>query len=195
MVGRAGREGHLWLFFEEPIQASYLMELDEFVRRQAKVRTKLEFFPKQNISNEGNGLRGPLGLNRKPEAIGSIGWFADCPGKVIEEQLTWFCESPLNRTEPMERLVDELWAKQEEELTIILPRRKCTVDPVKAFALLDPVADYTGKYFTCICPKCRQRRAYFYKDTGWLQCNRVYSCGYNVAADRWIASEGQRFRM
>jgi hypothetical protein len=89
---RPGRDGHLWVCFDQPVNAGKLMILGDVMMQQAGV-TGMERFPKSatNMSQ----VRGPLGINLKPEANGGRGWF-DGPPKDIEEQLLWLADQPLN---------------------------------------------------------------------------------------------------
>lgn len=99
---RSGRQGHSWLFFDVPVKAADLRLFNKAIRKRAGVtmsEDELEFFPKQDIivpNGMGNGLRLPLGKNRKPDADGAVGWFESCRGRTIQGQLDWFCIQPLN---------------------------------------------------------------------------------------------------
>lgn len=114
---RAGRAGHLWLFFESPITAS---ELRLFGRRVMEVagvpKGKLEFFPKQDKpkfdTERGRYtacsiVRLPLGVHRKPDAGGARGWFAGVKQDVAA-QVEWLSVQPLNPVGPIQSLVEKL---------------------------------------------------------------------------------------
>jgi hypothetical protein len=88
---RSGRDGHLWLFFDIPVPALDLLYFDKEIRRRLNISaSELEFFPKQAKADLGNGLRLPLGFNRKV-GVNQRGWFRE-PEKNIEDQLSWFAE-------------------------------------------------------------------------------------------------------
>jgi hypothetical protein len=103
--GRPGRAGHLWLFFDQPVPAEDLTKLNEDVLRHADI-AKIEFFPKQSKSSGrgiGNCVRGPLGINRKPEAQAVRGWFDAAPPDV-EQQLRWLSQQPFDRADLVSRI-------------------------------------------------------------------------------------------
>lgn len=125
---RPGRQGHLWLFFNISVRATDLRLFDKAIRKRvglSKSEDRLEFFPKQdNIANDGmgNGLRLPLGKNKKPKASGAVGWFEGCGQKTIQSQLDWFAAQPLN---PGERIAEIAHMfRLEEAARAIKPRRK-----------------------------------------------------------------------
>ncbi len=115
---RPGRQGHLWLFFDMPVKATDLRLFNKAIRKRADVtmsEDELEFFPKQDTIAEdgmGNGVRLPLGKNRKPDAGGAVGWFESCKVKTIESQLDWFVAQPPN---PGRKIADIAHMEQVEE--------------------------------------------------------------------------------
>jgi hypothetical protein len=89
---RLGRDGHLWVLFDQPVDAGKLIILGDAMMQHAGV-TGMERFPKSATGM--SQVRGPLGINLKPEANGSRGWF-DGPPKDIEEQLLWLADQRPN---------------------------------------------------------------------------------------------------
>lgn len=106
---RPGRAGHLWLFFERPIPAA---DVRLFARRVASLAgsaAKIEIFPKQdnptwdpanNRYKASSAVRLPLGVNRKPDAGGERGWFADAERNLLSQIFLLECLKP-NPTEPI----------------------------------------------------------------------------------------------
>jgi hypothetical protein len=89
---RPGRDGHLWLLFDQPVKASQLITLGDAMMKEAGV-ANLERFPKS--ASGFSQVRGPLGINLKPEANGARGWF-DGAEQDLREQLLWLEGQPLN---------------------------------------------------------------------------------------------------
>lgn len=107
---RPGREGHLWLFFDEPVLASDLITFGAFVSGHAVVPMKapdspngVEFFP--SYATKLSQLRGGLGVHRKPGANNMRGWFADCDEQDVIEQLRWLAVQPLNSSARVTNIV------------------------------------------------------------------------------------------
>ena len=91
---RPGRFGHVWLFFDRPIDTALVHRMGIYACMLSGL--KAECFPKQSgIKNTGLGnlCRLPLGIHRK---TGKPGLFDTCPSQNIQEQLTWFLEQPTN---------------------------------------------------------------------------------------------------
>lgn len=112
---RVGRDGHLWILLDAPVEARLLIWLGDAMMRLAGV-SGLELFPKypSGLSQ----VRGPLGKHNKPTANGAIGWFEDVK-QDLREQLEWLASQPLNNAES---------AIQEahRHRPIILPKRMYT---------------------------------------------------------------------
>ena len=105
---REGRDGHLWLFFSQPIPSKDAVYLGKFFGRFLK---DVEFFPKQENAEVGSAMRAPLGYHRKPGAE-SFGYFEGCAVKEMEAQLDWFLAQPVNDSETWLNAI-ELWRGKE----------------------------------------------------------------------------------
>jgi hypothetical protein len=134
---RAGRAGHSWLFFDIPVKAVDLLLFDKEIRKRASVENgDIEFFPKQDTiakDGMGNGLRLPLGKNRKPDAGGAIGWFESCIERTIASQLDWFSMQPLNPGEKIAEIahmvkVEEAAKKTKQYRKKFYPLHKGQID-------------------------------------------------------------------
>ena len=90
--GRSDRDGHLFICFDKPMEAKYLIRLADVMMKYAGI-TGLERFPKNAESQ--SQLRGALGINKKIEAKKARDWFVG-PPHDIHEQLQWLIEQPLN---------------------------------------------------------------------------------------------------
>lgn len=110
--GRPGREGHVWLLFDRPVQASDLLLLKKQVYAQLDIegidRKNLDFFPFS--STKVSQARLPLGKHLKPSANGHVSTFKGAKGG----QLTWLIQQPLNAAEGVERLASVLRLQEEE---------------------------------------------------------------------------------
>lgn len=94
---RSGRDGHLWLLFDQPVPSQKLMLLGDVMMTKAGIAT-MERFPKGDpLKPPGySQVRGPLGVHLKPEANRCRGWF-DGPTQDTNEQLIWLAQQPLNK--------------------------------------------------------------------------------------------------
>lgn len=110
-AARPGRDGHLWLFFDQPVSAVDLIRFDRTTRKALGIDTgALEFFPK---TDKGwSQVRLPLGVNRKPEAAGALGWF-ESAAQTIPDQLDWINQQPLDS--PLSLLRVSVYARYCEE--------------------------------------------------------------------------------
>lgn len=185
---RPGREGHLWLFFDEKVSAIDLRKLDRFVRKSISSLSPdpLEFFPKSHIPNNANGVRMPFGLNRKTDACGATGWFEGAE-KNVEAQLQWFLGQQLDSSMRINALARRLPSLQSESLASSYEMVEDTPRS-EIFADLNP--ERKGEYYVSDCPGCKQRRAFFYENGSVLRCNRTNNCGYSVSALAWLSGAG-----
>jgi len=122
---RPGRDGHLWLFFDEPISAIHLRRFAHvFVQAAGIPINKVEVFPKQDqLKDErsvGNLVRAPLGIHRKPGASMQRGWFVGAEEDVLA-QLEWFQAQQPNRAADILTMAEQL-----EERYIISKAEKRT---------------------------------------------------------------------
>jgi hypothetical protein len=106
---RPHRDGHLWVLFDAPVQAAQLIVLGQSAMKLAGT-TGLECFPKTATGL--SQVRGPLGINLKPEAKGARGWF-DGVEQNITSQLEWLAVQPLNRAEDAIKEAEKHKPKQE----------------------------------------------------------------------------------
>lgn len=114
---RPGRGGHLWLFFASPIPAADLRVVGRRLIECAGIaKGSLEFFPKQDkpeYDHEKNRfktcsiVRLPLGIHRKPDALGARGWF-DGVEQSLEKQTQWIAGQPVNAIGPIQNLAAQL---------------------------------------------------------------------------------------
>lgn len=188
---RPGREGHLWLFFDAKIPAAILRRFAEFVMQitELDLQYNVEFFPKQDKQNSQdkcpNGVRMPLGINRKAEANGAVGWFDGCATRDKITQLAWFAEQPLNPASGIMNLVQKLKEQDDREFKVIKYSRGKNPPATEAFADLNPKK--VGRdYYICDCPNCGERRAFFYAAGNWLNCNRIDNCGFRVSTGHYL---------
>lgn len=112
---RPGRMGHIWLFFDRPVDTELVHRLGIYACMLAGL--KAENFPKQpKIKPEqlGNLVRLPLGIHKK---TGQRGLFLNCPD---DNQLEWFLQQPTNSADLVVELASNLPALVEKRS----PKRK-----------------------------------------------------------------------
>ena len=91
------------MLFDQPVPARVLITLGDAMIKLAGVRPPTKQYPHgiERFPKSASGLsqvRGPFGVNLKPEAKGARGWFEGVPHD-IETQIEWLSEQPLNRAE------------------------------------------------------------------------------------------------
>ncbi len=146
---RPGRDGHLWLLFNAPIPSKLLIELGKSMMVFAKV-THLECFPK--TASGYSQVRGPLGINLKPEAEGARGLF-DGVAPNLRDQLEWLAAQPLNRAKDAMREAE----KHRPKLKPKTPntKRRHIGGRFVHFNILDLVqARSVGSSMVAQCPLC-----------------------------------------
>jgi hypothetical protein len=114
---RPGRDGHLWVFFQEPVPAADLRLFAFRVIEVVSVKPNdVEIFPKIDHPTwdadklrwkASSVVRLPLGVNRKPDALGDRGWF-DGTDRCEVGQALWLMGQPLNPTAPILEVAPEL---------------------------------------------------------------------------------------
>ncbi len=119
---RPGRDGHLWLFFSQPILASDLRLIGRrFIEAAGIAPNSIEFFPKQDMPSYDSEkqrfkassiVRLPLGIHRKP-GVDDRGWFRDAP-RDLDSQLKYICDQPYNPIAPVQLLAEELKLEAEK---------------------------------------------------------------------------------
>jgi len=149
---RPGRDGHLWVLFDQPIKANLLVSLSDTMMRLAGV-DYIERFPKSFIGL--SQVRAPLGINLKPEAKNARGWFEGVEQNIIA-QLEWLAVQPLNRAEDAIREAERfknLVSKPIRSLSLCNQYKSIYRHP--AINILDYV-DYrqSGGEFVAQCPLC-----------------------------------------
>jgi hypothetical protein len=147
---RNGRDGHLWLLFDVPVLASQLIVLGDAMMSLAGV-TGLERFPKSATGL--SQVRGPLGINQKPEAVGAIGWF-DNVQHDINSQLQWLAMQPLNSAADAIRQAE----RHKPEPIAPMPTRPRfgkSLGSFPKFSILEHVyARQGGSELVARCPLC-----------------------------------------
>ncbi len=154
---RPGRDGHLWLLFDRPVDANHLIRLNEEVMVHAGVPIhQVEFFPKS--ATKSGQVRGPLGVHRKPEAANTRGWFEDAP-KDVEHQLQWLAIQRPNNSCIITRLAHYLLARDYQAM--VRPIQQATADrqyqqSFTAFSIFDygSSSRKVGHELAAPCPLC-----------------------------------------
>ncbi len=183
---RPGREGHGWILLDRRLPAADLLRFAQEIEAHAGVpEGDIEFFPKS--ANGMSQLRAPLGIHRKPGANNARGWF-EGPARDVETQLRWLAEQPLNSAQVICGIVEGLRQKDRYKVKRLRKPNFTTIDPVEAFADLDPVLGTSGEYYNCRCPECGEFEAYFYptSDPVWLHCHRERNCKFRISMADWV---------
>ena len=154
---RAGREGHCWLLFAEPVAAA---DLRIFGRQVLALSTvpinQVEFFPKQDAAPKLAGaLRLPLGIHRKPGANYQRSWM-EGPEKNIDAQVQWLEQFPLNQPERISRLAEAVRVQESRKR---YPPRQLRVREFRTgeniLDLLPPShRRWSGREWIARCPIC-----------------------------------------
>ena len=148
----------LWLLFSEAIPGEQLRILAHAMVLGAGISdAKLEIFPKQSQPGKlGSQVRLPLGVNRKPSANGSIGWFQDCAEENILAQLQWLVAQPLNDSRIALRLAEQ--HKPLPKPIYLKPRN--TTNQTGLIDFLQYAHEHgfkqDGDYFRGKCPSCAE---------------------------------------
>ncbi len=156
---REGREGHLWLFFDQTLPATDLRRFNDEVMAHAGLPPDaLEFFPKQSsVDKVGSCLRVPLGIHRKPDAGDRRSLFENCNAIDVDSQLLWFTQQQLNSAKHVMRLASYLrhLDKQRDRSKLVRPILKRRFSS-KRFNVLDVVSDRrrVGNGWVAQCPLC-----------------------------------------
>jgi hypothetical protein len=155
---RLNRAGHLWILFDQPVKAEYLIVLGDAMIQLAGVHLKTKDFPDgierfPVSANAYSQVRGPLGINLKPEANMSRGWF-DGVEQDIDAQLNWLAVQPLNNAEDAIRE-----AKKHKVIVMpaskLLPNSQYWHNDYQPFNILEYV-NYrkVGNEYVAQCPLC-----------------------------------------
>jgi len=114
---RPGRQGHLWLFIDEPVPAASLrLIMRRFAEAAGVTLNTIEIFPKSDMptyDDEHERYRAsslvklPLGVNRKPDANTVRGLFRDAP-PYQEEQLNYIQQAPFNNARAVIKMAQEI---------------------------------------------------------------------------------------
>lgn len=155
---RPGRDGHLWLLLQQPIPAVSARYFDDWIKSTLRIpqgNKSVEFFPKQDNAKIGNGLRGPLGTNLKPEAKKAVGWFEGQPKDLIT-QLEWLSDLNLDNGTKIVALAEEIRrAKQLEFKPVKLSN---TSSGSKGFYIHEFIKAKrrVGDEWVTQCPVCKE---------------------------------------
>jgi hypothetical protein len=182
---RPGRDGHLWLFFDEPVDAALLRQFAKLFLKQVGINEKsVEVFPKQdkvNIGGLGNAVRGPLGIHRKPGANKVRGWFDDIE-RDLTTQLQWFANQQPNKAQYLVRLAEEIQRRAIKPLRVPARRHRQIsiryerIDWIE-YAELNSFRT-SGDWWHGPCPSCRASghdrsgSHLSVSKTGWVGCFR-----------------------
>ena len=156
---RLGRAGHLWLLFDGPIPAAVLIVLADAMIGLAGVRPVSKEYPHgierfPHYANKYSQVRGPLGINQKPDARGARGLF-DGAEQNLRSQLEWLAVQPLNRAE--DALRESETHKPETKLVADKSRSRRRDFSAKPglFRILEFIdARPVGKELAAQCPLC-----------------------------------------
>lgn len=119
---REGREGHLWLFLDEPIKRESLCLFGDEIRRHAGInKHDVEMYPA--TSNNRSKLRGPLGINRKLGANKVKGIFEECTDDGAVAQLQWLSQQDKNSSEKIGKIADLLKERQPKPIERVQTNR------------------------------------------------------------------------
>jgi hypothetical protein len=158
---REGRDGHAWLLFDKPVPANQLIILGDTMMTLAGVKLTskenpkgIERFPKTATGY--SQVRGPLGVNLKPDASGARGWF-DGVEHNLRSQLEWLAGQPLNRAEDAIREAE----KHRAQAKPMAVKRRIASKRINGksggFQILDHVvARQVGREQVAQCPLCAQ---------------------------------------
>jgi hypothetical protein len=154
---RANRAGHIWIFLSEPLSSQEAFTFGQHSKIFNAI-PDIEFFPKQATvkpGGVGNGIRLPLGHNRKPGVARATSLFSGCLSYDYRDQVQWVLQQPLSQT------TNILQYLKSTALPIIdsksKPRRK-TVSPQGS--LLDlvpedwPLKELPSGEIMTRCPMC-----------------------------------------
>lgn len=156
---RPGRDGHLWVLFDKPVSAELLIILGNAMIRLAAVRpaTKdyphgIELFPKSATGF--SQVRGPLGVNLKPEAKGAYGLF-DGVKHNVKAQLEWLATQTLNQAQDAVREAEKHRQKPKPNKTKPCRKRRYRVNGFTPVNILDYVSyRRVGNSLIAQCPVC-----------------------------------------
>lgn len=189
---RPGREGHLWLLLDEPVETMNLIVLGDAMMKFAKT-SKLERFPK---SAEGlSQVRAPLSINLKPEAQGARGWF-DGPDQVLTSQLEWLAAQPRNRAIDANRLSEQ---HRPASRTVVKapPSKRPFLRSHGEFNILDYVnARRSGNRLVAACPVCEEEGHDRHRDNLSISTDgKKYCCWYGGQPGKIHTSSAIRQRL
>lgn len=116
-AARAGRYGHVWIFFAAPVSAFYLCAFDRAVQSYLTL-DGVEFFPKQSQKQRDklllSNIRLPLGVHHKPGANGARGWFVDAELNITA-QLEYINAQPFDDGEIIKQIAQAQLIKEAEQ--------------------------------------------------------------------------------
>lgn len=148
---RPGRAGHLWMLISSPVPTDRLIRFAEGSIKRSGARD-LEIFPK--TANGYSQVRGPLGINLKPEANRARGWFDEPPRDVVE-QLEWLACQPVNQAANVIKVSEEYSVNDSPSRKIIqAPKSSETLQYGKFKILKYLQVRRQGSGYIAQCPLC-----------------------------------------
>jgi hypothetical protein len=185
---RPGRDGHIWIFFDQPVPSRVLRQFAKtFIRSAGFSETEFEIFPKQDeikTGKLGNLARSPLGVHHKPGADLVRGLF-DGVAANLDSQLEWFASQQPNQASSLLSFVDDLERLDFLQKTSQVSKRKGSkgstgsrIDWLEYAQSQGFKQD--GRYWRGPCPSC--------KATGLDSDNNHMWVAENGAAGCWRCS-------
>jgi len=177
---RSGRDGHLWVLFDGPVPATQLIILGDAMIKLAGVNPKSKQHPKgiERFPRTATGysqVRGPLGINLKPEANGARGWF-DGAEHDLKSQLEWLASQALNSAQDAIKEAEKQRSKSRKRKV----NKRRFHNSIDHFQVLDYVqARPQGGVFVAQCPLCSNEGHDTHQDNLRIRSDgSVFCCVY-----------------
>lgn len=179
---RSGRDGHLWLLWDSPIQAANLIRFNQEVLAHARVPMKaehpegVEFFPAS--ATRFSQVRGPLGIHRKPGAGNMRGWFEGCE-QDVRKQLEWLASQPLNSSKKLGDIVHvlKLYDAQHRQQYQAPTASSRTGERVNFLELIPAsLRRWNSKDWLAQCPACAAVGQDTHRDNLRISPNGIATC-------------------
>jgi hypothetical protein len=180
---RRGRDGHLWVFFDQPVMAEDLIVFNTELFAQLQIDPKeIEFFPKS--ADRLSQLRAPLGIHRKPGADNARGWFEDAV-KGLDCQMVFVAELETSSATVVENIA-----------TVVKHRAPAQIEHRKEFEgeitdIRDVVVNLRrcGKESSAACPACRLEGKDTHGDNLRITEDGIFNCVLNGPGNGHTAKE------
>lgn len=165
---REGRDGHMWVFFKEPIPAQELIDFNQQLREALDLDPRLEFYPapdRNGYAGRFSQMRLPLGTHRKPGADMCRGLFAGAETDTAS-QLQFINSQPFDDVMPIKRIAKLGATKREkleaerivEEARRQAERQRQSYEPFEKVDLLKVIPPNERKlrkgWWIAQCPAC-----------------------------------------